>query len=101
MLTLPPGLADIAEHQDYDNNKTLDRAYRKEWSRNEKWLQMARKRSDSRGGGMSFDFDSSDSKLISRTWKGIPDRWRAAPLTEWRSRRSAGTHHPADDHGYR
>jgi hypothetical protein len=78
MLTLPPGLADIAEDQDYDNNKTLDRAYRKEWSRNEKWLQMARKRSDSRGGGMSFDFDTSDSKLISRTWKGIPDRWRAA-----------------------
>ena len=80
MLTLPPGLADIAEHQ--DSNKTADLSYRKEWSRNEKWLQMARKRSDSKGGGMSFDFDTSDPKLISRTWKGIPDRWRA---TAWHS----------------
>ncbi|KAL1582755.1 hypothetical protein WHR41_08356 [Cladosporium halotolerans] len=74
------GLADIAEHQ--DSNKTADLSYRKEWSRNEKWLQMARKRSDSKGGGMSFDFDTSDPKLISRTWKGIPDRWRA---TAWHS----------------
>ena len=27
---------------------------------------------------MLFDFDTSDSKLIERTWKGIPDRWRSA-----------------------
>ena len=84
MLTLPPGLADIAEHQ--APGKTLDLSQRKEWSRNEKWLQMARKRSDSKGGGMSFDFDTSNSKLISRTWKGIPDRWRA---TAWHSFLSA------------
>jgi hypothetical protein len=76
MLTLPPGLADIAEHQ--ATGKTVDLLQRKEWSRNEKWLQMARKRSDSKGGGTSFDFDTSNPKLISRTWKGIPDRWRAA-----------------------
>lgn len=84
MLTLPPGLADIAEHQ--APGKTLDLSQRKEWSRNEKWLQMARKRSDSKGGGMSFDFDTSNAKLISRTWKGIPDRWRA---TAWHSFLSA------------
>ena len=97
MLTLPPGLADIAEDQDGD--KTLDRAQRKEWSRNEKWLQMARKRSDSRGGGMSFDFDTSDSKLISRTWKGIPDRWRAAAWHSFMtaSARRRGPHTPDDE----
>jgi hypothetical protein len=76
MLTLPPGLADIAEHQ--ATGKIPNVSQRKEWSRNEKWLQMARKRSDSKGGGMSFDFDTNNAKLISRTWKGIPDRWRAA-----------------------
>lgn len=97
MLTLPPGLADIAEHQ--DSGKTLDLSQRKEWSRNEKWLHMARKRDDSKGGGASFDFDVSNPKLISRTWKGIPDRWRA---TAWHSFLSAsarrrGAHVPDDE----
>jgi hypothetical protein len=98
MLTLPPGLADIAEDQACDN-RTVDRAQRKEWSRNEKWLQMARKRSDSRGGGMSFDFDTSDSKLISRTWKGIPDRWRAAAWHSFlsASARRRGPHTPDEE----
>lgn len=91
MLTLPPGLADIAEHQ--ATGKTMDLSQRKEWSRNEKWLQMARKRSDSKGGGMSFDFDSSNSKLVSRTWKGIPDRWRAAA---WHSFLSASARRRGD-----
>jgi hypothetical protein len=35
-----------------------------------------------KGGGMRFEFDTSDPKLIERTWKGIPDRWRA---TAWHS----------------
>ncbi|KAM0705106.1 hypothetical protein Q7P35_007893 [Cladosporium inversicolor] len=91
MLTLPPGLADIAEHQ--APGKTLDLSQRKEWSRNEKWLQMARKRSDSKGAGMSFDFDTSNSKVISRTWKGIPDRWRAAA---WHSFLSASARRRGD-----
>lgn len=29
---------------------------------------------------MTFEFDTTSSKLIERTWKGIPDRWRA---TAW------------------
>ena len=91
MLTLPPGLADIAEHQ--APGKTLDLSQRKEWSRNEKWFQMARKRSDSKGGGMDFDFDTSNSKVISRTWKGIPDRWRA---TAWHSFLSASARRRGD-----
>ncbi|KAK2829921.1 hypothetical protein FQN49_007125 [Arthroderma sp. PD_2] len=32
------------------------------------------------GSGMTFEFDVSSSKLIERTWKGIPDSWRA---TAW------------------
>jgi hypothetical protein len=32
------------------------------------------------GSGMTFEFDTSSSKLIERTWKGIPDSWRA---TAW------------------
>ena len=31
---------------------------------------------------MHFEFDTSDPKLVNRTWKGIPDRWRA---TAWHS----------------
>jgi hypothetical protein len=91
MLTMPPGLADIAEHQ--ATGKIPDVSQRKEWSRNEKWLQMARKRSDSKGGGMSFDFDTNNAKLISRTWKGIPDRWRAAA---WHSFLSASARRRGD-----
>ena len=81
MLTPPPGLANIAEQE--DSGKTASLLKRREWSRDEKWQEMARpvrERSNSKGGGMSFDFDTSDPKLVNRTWKGIPDRWRA---TAW------------------
>lgn len=81
MLTLPPGLADIAEQE--DAGKTASMLKRREWGREEKWQKMARpvrERSNSKGGGMQFDFDTSDPKLVNRTWKGIPDRWRA---TAW------------------
>ena len=89
MLTLPPGLADIAEEQ--DAGRTASAAKRKEWEREIKWQKMARpmrekresgKSDKSLGGGMQFDFDTNDQKLVSRTWKGIPDRWRA---TAWHS----------------
>jgi len=30
------------------------------------------------GQGMEFDFDPRHPKLVDRTWKGIPDRWRSA-----------------------
>lgn len=30
------------------------------------------------GAGVEWNFDTSDPKLISRTWKGIPDCWRGA-----------------------
>lgn len=79
MLTLPPGLADIAEQQ--DDGKAALAMKRKEWEREEKWRKMGKvTKKDAKGGGMVFAFDTRDSKLISRTWKGIPDRWRA---TAW------------------
>ena len=79
MLTLPPGLADIAEHQ--EGGKAMNELKRKEWAREEKWRKMAKVvKSNKIGGGMSFEFDTKNAKLIERTWKGIPDRWRA---TAW------------------
>ncbi|RMZ88079.1 hypothetical protein DV736_g4693, partial [Chaetothyriales sp. CBS 134916] len=59
------------------------RARRKEIEREEKWRKMARPtagRADGTGGGMTFEFDTTSPKLIERTWKGVPDKWRA---TAW------------------
>lgn len=56
---------------------------RKEWEREDKWTKMAKPiKKPKDGGGMAFEFDTRSSKLIERTWKGIPDRWRA---TAWYS----------------
>ena len=49
--------------------------------REEKWRKMAKVvQAGANSGGMMFEFDVKDPKVISRTWKGIPDRWRA---TAW------------------
>jgi len=47
--------------------------------RDAKWTNMARRVPShaSHVGGMQFTFDTTNPKLISRTWKGIPDRWRS------------------------
>ena len=79
MLTLPPGLADIVEQE--DGGREVNVMRRKELEREEKWRKMAKVvRGNKAGGGMEFEFDTKSPKLISRTWKGIPDRWRA---TAW------------------
>ena len=79
MLTLPPGLADIAE--DGEDSSTADALKRREWEREDKWRKMAKVVKNTKfGGGMVFEFDAKSPKLIDRTWKGIPDRWRA---TAW------------------
>lgn len=81
MLTLPPGLANIDENA--DAGKTASSLKQREWAREEKWQKMAhmvRRKGEGKGGGMHFEFDTTDSKVIERTWKGIPDRWRA---TAW------------------
>ncbi|KFY40995.1 hypothetical protein V495_05114 [Pseudogymnoascus sp. VKM F-4514 (FW-929)] len=80
MLTLPHGLADITE---VDERTTAAEATKKrEWVRSEKWRRMAKLvNSGPDGEGMEFEFDVAHPKLIDRTWKGIPDVWRA---TAWR-----------------
>jgi Rab-GTPase-TBC domain len=85
MLTLPPGLENIPENGQVVGVE--NRARRKETEREEKWRKMARVVSnDPAGGGMVFTFDTHDPKLVERTWKGIPDRWRA---TAWHAFLSA------------
>ena len=79
MLTLPPGLADIVE--DEEGNSVRDAQKKREWEREDKWRKMAKVVKNTQlGGGMVFEFDTKSPKLIDRTWKGIPDRWRA---TAW------------------
>ncbi|KAI5821237.1 rab-GTPase-TBC domain-containing protein [Pyronema omphalodes] len=73
----------------------------KENTRSRKWRNMATRigprpgSSDSaQGFGAEWSFNTSDSKLISRTWKGIPDCWRGAAwhsfLTESYKKRGIG-----------
>lgn len=79
MLKLPPGLAEIAEQE--EGGKAALAMKTKEIEREEKWRKMAKVvESSAKGGGMMFEFDVKDPKVISRTWKGIPDRWRG---TAW------------------
>jgi hypothetical protein len=79
MLTLPPNLVGMAEKGDISSNSASARL--KETQRERKWQKMARIVSKGpHGCGMTFDFDTHSPKLIERTWKGIPDRWRA---TAW------------------
>ncbi|KAF2115398.1 rab-GTPase-TBC domain-containing protein [Lophiotrema nucula] len=79
MLKLPPGLAEIAEQE--DGGKAVQAMKAKEMEREEKWRKMAKVvQSGAKGGGMMFEFDVKDPKVVSRTWKGVPDRWRA---TAW------------------
>ncbi len=77
MLTLAPGLADIAEDEQVE--KISDALKKKEWERSEKWRKMAKVVKKGKDGqGMDFEFDTKHPRLIDRTWKGIPDRWRGA-----------------------
>ncbi|KAK2070721.1 hypothetical protein P8C59_005195 [Phyllachora maydis] len=81
MLALQPGLADIDEEGQVAKHQEALR--RKETERSEKWRKMAKVNKKGREGeGMDFEFDVKNPKLIERTWKGIPDCWRAAA---WRS----------------
>jgi hypothetical protein len=77
MLCMSPGLADIAE--DEEGERLTEALKRKEWDRCEKWRKMAKVvRKGKDGQGMDFDFDAKHPKIVERTWKGIPDMWRAA-----------------------
>lgn len=95
MLTMTPGLQNVME--DASAEKVSEAIKKKEWQRSEKWRKMAKvvhKGTD--GEGMVFDFDVKNPKLIERTWKGIPDRWRASAWYSFlaasaRSRREAAS----------
>jgi len=78
MLALEPGLAGVLE--DSKTGKAAEAARRKETERTEKWRKMAKviNQAEQVGHGMEFEFDTKNPKLIERTWKGIPDCWRAA-----------------------
>lgn len=76
MLTLPFEVPEASQ----DTPQTLAMK-RKEWEREDKWKKMAKPTKKTQdGSGMTFEFDTTSSKLIERTWKGIPDSWRA---TAW------------------
>ncbi|KAK4212212.1 USP6 N-terminal-like protein [Rhypophila decipiens] len=77
MLALPPGLADPEDEK--KKSKAAETMKRKEGERSEKWRKMAKvSKKGQQGEGNMYDFDTKNPKLIERTWKGIPDCWRAA-----------------------
>jgi hypothetical protein len=77
MLTVSPSLQDVSEEAKVE--KISEALKRKEWERSEKWRKMAKNvKKGSHGQGMEFEFDVKNPKVIERTWKGIPDRWRSA-----------------------
>lgn len=77
MLAQQPGLTNIGE--DAAAGRLANEYKRKEVQRTEKWRKMAKVVKKGKDGeGMDFEFDPKHPKLIERTWKGIPDRWRAA-----------------------
>jgi hypothetical protein len=81
MLRLPPALAEVAEQR--EGGRAAQAMKAKEIEREEKWRKMANVvKSGADQGGMLFEFDTRDPKLVARTWKGIPDRWRG---TAWYS----------------
>lgn len=94
MLTLP---TPSGEKEDAPLTRAMRR---KEWRREDKWTKMAKPTKKTKdGGGMTFEFDTQSSKLIERTWKGIPDRWRSTAwysFLEASARRHKGSA-PADE----
>lgn len=77
MLTLPFEVPEVAA----EDTPVSMAMRKKEWEREDKWMKMAKPTKTTHdGSGMTFEFDTSSSKLIERTWKGIPDSWRS---TAW------------------
>ncbi|KAI8248736.1 TBC domain-containing protein [Colletotrichum sp. SAR 10_98] len=73
------GMLSLSLGDEENIEKISEAIKRKEWERSEKWRKMAKVIKKGKDGeGMEFDFDVKNQKLIDRTWKGIPDRWRAS-----------------------
>ncbi|KAF8421449.1 rab-GTPase-TBC domain-containing protein [Tirmania nivea] len=47
-------------------------------TKNSRWKRAKSSEKLAEGAGMNWKFSTKDPKLISRTWKGIPDCWRGA-----------------------
>ena len=78
MLALPPGLGGVDE-EEKKKSRIAESLKKKEGERSDKWRKMARVvKKGTEGEGTAYDFDCRNPKLIDRTWKGIPDCWRAA-----------------------
>lgn len=91
MINASPGLQELED--ELKAEKLSDALKRKEWERSEKWRKMAKiVRKGAEGQGMEFEFDAKNQKVIERTWKGIPDRWRAAAW--WSFLASSAREHP-------
>ncbi|KAL8756755.1 MAG: hypothetical protein Q9184_004395 [Pyrenodesmia sp. 2 TL-2023] len=97
MLTLPPGLSHATEAA--EDSKHMEASRIRERRREEKWQKMARPVNRPSnpttviGGGMTFTFDTTSPKVIERTWKGIPDRWRATAWHAFLSASAQRQHH--------
>ncbi|KAL2129406.1 hypothetical protein VTI74DRAFT_7834 [Chaetomium olivicolor] len=108
MLSLQAGFTGISD--DEKTGKQLEAQKRKEAERSEKWRKMAtavvksqsqnqppdstipQAQPHPQGQGMSYTFDTTSTKLIERTWKGIPDCWRSAAWYSFLAS-SAAKHH--------
>lgn len=72
--------------KDETREKEIERA--KKWkamatsmtsgTKNSRWRRVKSSEKLTEGAGMNWKFSTKDPKLISRTWKGIPDCWRGA-----------------------
>lgn len=97
MLSPPPGLADI-EEEEQKNERMAEATKKKEAERSEKWRKMAKViKKGNDGEGMDYEFDTKNPKLIDRTWKGIPDRWRAAAWYSFLTASARAAKSPATD----
>lgn len=101
MLTSSPGLPESAVLPPAEPTRAEQKAlYDRDRSREVKWDAMARRTqqtpSSGFGAGDSYEFDTTSTKLINRTWKGIPDKWRGPAwhsfLTTSARRRSSKSH---------
>ncbi|KAF2402424.1 RabGAP/TBC [Trichodelitschia bisporula] len=84
MLTPPPGMGSGLDSR--EDSKAAAALRAREARREKKWKKMAKvvdpssakSGSKRKGGGMIVEFDVRDPKVVSRTWKGVPDSWRSA-----------------------
>ncbi|KAI0378462.1 rab-GTPase-TBC domain-containing protein [Hypomontagnella monticulosa] len=94
ILASHPGLSNYAEDE-LAEKKRLAESKLKETIRTEKWRRMAKVvKTGADGQGMVFEFDTKHPKIVERTWKGIPDCWRAAAWSSFLSSSAKASKEP-------